>query len=204
MKWRLAFAGVWISAVITAGCLALAKSDVTTPSPNPSASPSPARSQSPISTYSPAPFRERLAAAKSVKVMMSILGLELGSTLEQAHARLDKLSASKLPPKEEAEGAEHKVLWQLGKTDYSAVFVETDSENRITYINAILRPGREIPFEKIGETKKAPVQDANTIAWDVVRPTSPLFRVVARGANRKAGNITMFVVKQPGRDGRPD
>jgi hypothetical protein len=130
--------------------------------------------------------------------MTSILGLELGSTLTQAHAKLDKLADSKHPPKVEEEGPKRKVLWQLAKTDYSAVFVKADSEKRITYINAFLRPGKDIPFEKIGETKKAPLQDANMIAWDVLRPKRPLFRVVAKGADRKANNITIFVVKRAG------
>jgi len=159
---------------------------------------SPAESKSPRPSYSLAPYEDRLAAAESVEVTISILGLELGSTLEQAHAKLDKLSNPAHPPKEEEEGPERKILWQLARTDYSAVFVKSDEKGRITYINAFLRPGKEIPFEKIGDTKKAPLQDVNTIVWDVLRPNRPLFRVVAKGADRKASNITIFVVKRPG------
>ena len=158
---------------------------------------SPAESKSPRPSYSLAPYEDRLAAAQSVKVTISILGLELGSTLEQAHAKLDKLSDPAHPPKEEEEGPERKILWQLARTDYSAVFVKSDEKGRITYINAFLRPGKDIPFEKIGDTKKAPLQDVNTIAWDVQRPKRPLFRVVAKGADRKANNIAIFVVKRP-------
>jgi len=163
-----------------------------------SALPSPAQSNSPLPSYSLAPYEDRLAAAQSVKVTISILGLELGSTLEKAHAKLDKLSDPAYPPKEQEEGPERKVLWQLAKTDYSAVFVKSDERRRIIYINAFLRPGKEIPFEKIGDAKKAPLQDVNTIAWDVLRPKRPLFRVVAKGADRKANNIAIFVVKRPG------
>jgi hypothetical protein len=159
---------------------------------------SPAESKSPLPSYSLAPYEDRLAAAESVEVTISILGLELGSTLEQAHAKLDKLSDRAHPPKEEEEGPERKILWQLARTDYSAMFVKSDEKKRITYINGFLRPGKEIPFEKIGDTKKAPLQDANTIVWDVLRPNRPLFRVVAKGADRKASNITIFVVKRPG------
>jgi hypothetical protein len=159
---------------------------------------SPAQSKSPLPSYSLAPYEDRLAAAQSVKVTVSILGLDLGSTLEQAHAKLDKLSDPAHPPKEEEEGPERKILWQLARTDYSAVFVKSDESKRITHINAFVRPGKEIPFEKIGDTKKAPLQDVNTIAWDVLRPNHPLFRVVAKGADRKANNITIFVVKRPG------
>jgi hypothetical protein len=140
---------------------------------------------------------------KQVKVMMSILGLELGSTIEQAHAKLDNLSDPAHPPKEEEEAAEkgegpqHKVLWQLAETDYSFVFVKTDEKERINYIKAFLRPGREIAFETIGEVKKAPVQNDNTIAWDVLRPNHPHIRVVAEGAGRQANTLLMFFVQRP-------
>src|SRR6266566_7417286 len=202
-KCRLFLVTAFILVVPGLGSLAVTETE--TPSSDSSigfARPaSPAQSQSPLPIYSLAPYEERIAAAQSVKVMTSILGLELGSTLEEAHAKLDKLSDPKHPPKEEEEeGSETKVLWQIAKTDYSAIFMKADAEKRITYLIAILRPGKEIPFEKIGETKKAPVQDANTIAWDVVRPNRPLFRVVANGTGRKANNITMFVVKRPGHE----
>jgi hypothetical protein len=159
---------------------------------------SPAESKSPRPSYSLAPYEDRLAAAQSVKVTISILGLELGSTLEQVHAKLDKLSDPAHPPKEEEEGPERKVLWQLARTDYSAVFVKSDEKNGSPTSMLFLRPGKEIPFEKIGDTKKAPLQDVNTIVWDVLRPNRPLFRLVAKGADRKANNITIFVVKRPG------
>lgn len=161
------------------------------------------QSPSPLPAYTPAPYEQRLAAAESVKVIMSILGLELGSTIEQAHVKLDHLSDPAHPPKEEeeppekGEGPQHKVLWQLTQSDYSFVFVKTDDQERINYIKAFLRSGKEMPFEKIGETQKAPVQDANTIAWDVLRPERPLFRVVATGAEHKANSIAIFVVKRP-------
>jgi hypothetical protein len=206
-KWRLFLVTALILAVIGLGSLALAQTETPSPySPIASSSRSPAQSQSPLPAYSLAPYEERLAAARSVKVMTSILDLELGSTLEQAHAKLDRLTDPKHPPKTEREGSknneesEQKVLWQLAKTDYSFVFVKSDENERITSINAFLRPGKEIPFEKIGEAKKAPVQDANTIAWDVLRPNHPLFRVVANGADRKASSITIFVVKRAGHD----
>jgi hypothetical protein len=185
----------------TTGFASLASTMRETPSPVPEfAAASPAQSQSLLPIYSPAPYEERLAAAQSVKVMTSVLGVELGSTLEQAHAKLDKLSDPKHPPKEEEEGSETKVLWQIAETDYSAIFMRADAEKRITYFTAILRPGKEIPFEKIGETKKAPVQEANVIAWDVVRSKRPLFRVVAEGSDKKAKTITIFVVKRRGHE----
>src|SRR6266481_8154983 len=153
-KWRLFLVTALILAVIGLGSLALAQTETPSPySPIAFASRSPAQPQSRLPAYSLAPYEQRLAAAQSVKVMTSILGIELGSTLEQAHAKLDELSDPRHPPKEEEEGSESKILWQIAKTDYSTVFMKADTEKKITYINAILRPGKEIPFEKIGETK---------------------------------------------------
>ena len=174
-----------------------------TPSADVSSSPPLIQSPTPLPTASLAPYEQRRANAETVNVMDSILDLEPGSSLEQAHAKLDELSDPAHPPKQEEEGprkgeaSEHKVLWQLAKTDYSFVFVKADDQERISYIKAFLRPGKELPFDKIGDAKKAPVQDANTIAWDVLRPDRPLFRVVATGAERKATSIMIFVVKRP-------
>jgi hypothetical protein len=153
-----------------------------------------------------APFKERLAAAQSVKVQTAILGIEPDSTLESAHSKLDSLGHPTARPVDEVDEAakrsegEHKVSWQLAKTDYGSVFVKADEKERITYIAAYLRPGKEMPFDKIGQLEKAPVLTDRVVAWDVVRPNRPLIRVVARGSERKANSITMFIVKRPRTD----
>jgi hypothetical protein len=149
-----------------------------------------------------APFKERLAAAQSVKVETNILGLELDSSLEKAHKKLDPLGNAARPSVEAAKETDHdeeerKVLWQLAKSDFSSVLVKADEEERITYITGFLRPGKEIPFDKIGQTEKAPILTDRTVAWDVVRPNQPLVRVLARGEKRKATSITIFIVKRP-------
>ncbi len=143
--------------------------------------------------------------ASTVKVVTSILGVELGSTLQEAHARLDKLSDPATPPKEEAQkGSENaargtrKVLWQFAETDYSAVFIKTDYDQRIASISAIVRPGKELPFDQIGEVEKAPIRSQAQVAWDVIRPGRPLFRVVAQGTEGKASTINIFLVKRDG------
>lgn len=136
-----------------------------------------------------------------MKVLTSILGIELGSSVDSAHGKLDQLCA--VPPKEEREEAEReggederKVLWQFAETDYKALFVKADAEERITSITALLRPGREQRFDKIGDVSKAPVLTDAEVAWDVVLPNRPLFRVVARGTRKKAETILMFLVQR--------
>ncbi|MFL6501286.1 MAG: hypothetical protein ACJ8LL_11315 [Candidatus Udaeobacter sp.] len=153
-----------------------------------------------------ASFKERLAAAQSVKVQTAILGIELDSTLESAHSRLDSLGQPSDRPLNGTDEAgernegERKISWQLDKTDYASVFVKADEKNRITYMAGYLRSGKEMPFDKIGQVEKAPVLSDRVVAWDVVRPNRPLIRVVARGSERKANSITMFIVKRPRTD----
>ena len=165
-----------------------------------------APSPSPSKRPKLAPFKERLAAAQSVKVQTAILGIELDSTLDSAHSKLDSLGRPMARPVDEGDEVakqsegEHKVSWQLAKTDYGSVFVKADDKERITYIAAYLRPGKEVPFDKIGQLEKAPVLTDRVVAWDVVRPNRPLIRVVARGSERKANSITMFIVKRPRAD----
>jgi hypothetical protein len=167
----------------------------------------PRPSVSAATTNSLAPYKVRLANASSVKVMSNVLGVELGMNLKQAHSKLDKLSDHAHPPKEETgeEEGGGKVLWQLAGTNYSAVFIKADEKERILSITAILRPGKEIPFEKIGEVKKAPIQDGSTVVWDVMRAKQPLFRVMAKGTEHKANTIQLFVVERPEAEtGRPN
>jgi hypothetical protein len=195
---RLLFA----AALIGVGVSDFGRANGQTPAPTATVAASPSLSKPPKL----APFKERLAAAQSVKVQTVILGIELDSTLESAHSKLDSLGQPTAGPvdevnqEDERSEDERKVSWQLAKTDYGSVFVKADDKERITYIAAYLRPGKEVPFDKIGQLEKAPVLTDRVVAWDVVRPNRPLIRVVARGSERKANSITMFIVKRPRAD----
>jgi hypothetical protein len=174
-------------AAFIAGLLVLTATGQT---PSPSATPSPRL----------APYKERLAAAKSVKVETNLLGIELDSLLETARARLDPLcepAHRPLQAESKSDEGEHKVVWQLVRTDFASVYLKADHKGRITYIGGTLRAGKEIPFDKIGQVEMAPIRSDNVVAWDVVKPGRKLVRVVARGAKGKATSITLFVVKRP-------
>ena len=158
-------------------------------------------SPSPASPRETKSFKERLAAAESVKVETSLLGLQLDSTSKQAHEILDPLGTStqlgvEPTKRDEKDESERKVLWRLTKSDFSSILVRIDEKERIAYIMGLRRPGKEIPFTQIGETEKAPILTEHTAAWDVVRPDKSLVRVVARGEKNKASAITIFVVKR--------
>ena len=189
------------AALIGVGVSAFGRANGQTPAPTSSAAASPSLPK-PLRL---APYKERLAKAKSVEVQTDILGIGIDSPLVAAHTTFDPLGEPAHRPKEkvddvEPDEREHKVLWQLAKTDFGSVYVKADDKDRITYIAAYLRPGKEMPFAKIGELEKAPVLTDRVVAWDVVRPNRPLIRVVARGSERKANSITMFIVKRPRTD----
>lgn len=163
----------------------------------------PANSPAPLASPSPSSrnrsFKERLAAAQSVKAQTNLLGLELDSTLEQAHEILDPLgdpAATEVEEGAEEGEKERKVLWKLAKSDFSSILVKVDENERVSYILGLLRPGKEISFTQIGQTEKAPILTERTVAWDVVRPDKSLLRVVAHGEKGKANAITIFVVKR--------
>jgi len=152
---------------------------------------------SPSPTPRLATFKERLTAAESVRVKTDLLGIELGSEVDAAQRKLDKWIDPSQQSKESAEKeeGERKVLWELTGTDFASIFVKADEENRITYMIGVLRPGKEIPFDRIGEVDKAPIRTDREIAWDVVRPNKSLIRVVANGSDSKANSITIFAVR---------
>ena len=175
-----------LSAALTIGALALVRAQEQSPAPSPAGP-------------KLASFKERVAAAQTVKVQTDILGIHVGDTFEQAERTLEKHASH--PPKDEAEEEEEaggkKVLWELKDTDYSTIFVKGTEKNGITSILGTFRPGKEMPFDKIGEVQKAPIHGATNVAWDVARPNHPLTRVVAQGTNGKAKAITILVVPRP-------
>jgi len=144
-------------------------------------------------------LEERRAVAKSVKVITGILGVELGSEVKKAHQKLDLLAdpvhPTKNRPDREEGSVEYKILWQFKETDYSSIYIKADRDGRIEYIAGFLRPGRELPFEKIGEVTKAPIHNGTTAVWDVLRPKRRPMRVVATGQGGRASVIKLFVVK---------
>jgi hypothetical protein len=95
------------------------------------------------------------------------------------------------------EGKGRTILWKLAKSDFSSILVKTDEKERLTYMMGLLRLGKEIRFDQIGETEKAPILTERTVAWDVVRSDKCLLRVVARGEKGKSNAIIIFVVKGP-------
>jgi len=90
------------AALIGVGVSAFGRANGQTPSPTPSALASPSLPK-PLRL---APYKERLAKAKSVEVQTDILGIGINSSLLAAHTTFDSLGDAAHRPKEKVDDVE--------------------------------------------------------------------------------------------------
>ena len=92
----------------------------------------------------------------------SILGVGIGSSLDEAHAKLDRLriregrnaheeteNEAREEQEQEREGGV-KEAWALRSTNYATVALKVDRDRRVVSITGFVRAGKEIPFAKLG------------------------------------------------------
>ena len=134
------------------------------------------------------------------RVTDSILGVRLGARLEGVERRLDRLSGrsdkersreSGGEREEEEEGGEgRRMAWSLPGTEFRSVAVAFDDEDRVVWITAFLRPGREIPFAKLGDLSIARVTDSSAV-WNVGSRAGG-YQLVARGGRGRASVVSLL------------
>ncbi|HVF57018.1 MAG TPA: hypothetical protein VM934_12765 [Pyrinomonadaceae bacterium] len=119
---------------------------------------------------------------KRPKVVDSILGIRLGSSLEDAHKRLKSLGT--VGGRETREGG-RKEAWTLKKTEFASIAYKTNDEGHIVWMTGFVRPGKEIPFSKLGDLTQAARQNRSEVVWNVVTPEGG-YRLVAKGPEGRA------------------
>jgi hypothetical protein len=135
------------------------------------------------------------------RVVDSILGVGIGTSFDQAHAKLDHLRKrekkgdTKEPENEEREGG-HKEMWSLTATSYTSVALQTDRAGRVVWITGFVRPGRAIPFAKLGNLSLATTVTDSRATWNVATPGGG-YRLIARGQNGKALVISLLSLATP-------
>ncbi|HYN86445.1 MAG TPA: hypothetical protein VER32_14440 [Pyrinomonadaceae bacterium] len=122
------------------------------------------------------------AQATPPRVTDSVLGVGVGTTIEEAHARLKDLGT--VGGRATRDGG-RKEAWTLKETDFTSVAYKTDAKGRVQWVTGFVREGREIPFEKLGDPARAVASGDTEIAWSVERPEGD-YRLVAKGPNRRA------------------
>lgn len=126
----------------------------------------------------------RAAQTGGVKVLDSILGVRVGSSLAEAHEKLKDLGT--FGGRATREGG-RKEAWTLKDGEFSSVAYKTDAAGRIVWVTGFVRPGKEIPFSKIGDLARAAASDETEAAWNVeAHGGARSYRLVAKGPKGKA------------------
>jgi hypothetical protein len=141
-------------------------------------------------------------------VIDSILGVGIGSSLDQAHTKLDRHRKRKpLGTREESEQETReeqeqereggrKEAWALKATNYATVALQTDRAGRVVWITGFVRPGKEIPFAKLGNLSSATVVTDTRAVWNVATLGGG-YRVIAKGQNGRARVISILSLASP-------
>ena len=139
------------------------------------------------------------AQPKSVRVTDSILGIRLGSTLEEAREKLKGLVKTDGADRDEREAEREggrKEAWALKQTAYATIAYGADKDGRIQWVTGFVRAGHEIPFAKVGDLTQASHQSGQAAIWNVQRPGGNI-RVIARGAGGKARVVQVLSLNAP-------
>lgn len=131
------------------------------------------------------------APVSSIQATGEILGVAIGSSLDDARRRLDPLRE---PGSTELRGKgeeARKAYWKLAGTEYKWIMAWTDEEERVVQLSVAPRAENGKPFAEIGDLPKAATDQENVAVWDVQREDRPPYRLIAKGPDRHARSIYM-------------
>ena len=131
--------------------------------------------------------------SKETRVINSLLGVSIGSTLEEARSKLTPLGTG--GGRDTRDGG-RKEAWALKGTDYTNIAFKTDGKGRVVWVSAFTRPGKEIPFSKLGDLSKTVQTPGSQAVWNIETPQGG-YRLVAKGANGKASVIYLLSLEFP-------
>ncbi|CAN5432295.1 hypothetical protein BH20ACI3_BH20ACI3_35870 [soil metagenome] len=131
--------------------------------------------------------------SKDARIINSILGVSIGKTLEETRAKLTPLGTG--GGRDTRDGG-RKEAWTLKGTEYATLAFKTDGKGRVVWVSAFARPGKEIPFSKLGEPSKAARAADSQAIWNVETPEGG-YRLVAKGANGKASVVYLLSLAFP-------
>jgi len=140
-----------------------------------------------LTSSTPAQKREQLSAIDS------LLGISIGTTLEDARARLTQIGTG---GGRDTRDRGRKEAWTLKETDYATLAFKTDGKGKVSWVSAFVRPGKEIPFSKLGDpTTAASVSDSQVI-WNI-ETSQGGYRLVAKGVKGKASVVYLLSLAFP-------
>lgn len=122
------------------------------------------------------------------KAVDSVLGVRVGSTLEEAQGKLREHGTG--GGRTTGDGG-RKEAWTLKDTEFTSVAFRTNSKGRVVWVTGFVRPGREIPFAQLGDLARAARKDSLQAVWNVEKPEGS-YRLVAKGPDGKARVVSLL------------
>jgi hypothetical protein len=134
----------------------------------------------------------RAAQGEAVQVADSILDVRIGSSLEEVHLKLKELGT--FGGRATREGG-RKEAWTLKGGEFTSIAYKTDASGRVVWVTGFVRPGREIPFSKLGDLARATGKDDAEAAWSVETPGGG-YRLVAKGPKGRARVVYLLSLER--------
>lgn len=131
--------------------------------------------------------------SEEIRPINSILGVSIGSTLEETRAILTPLGTG--GGRDTRDGG-RKEAWTLKGTEYATLAFKTDGKGKVVWVSAFARSGKEIPFSKLGDLSKAARAADSQAIWNVETPQGA-YRLVVKGANGKASVVYLLSLAFP-------
>jgi hypothetical protein len=122
------------------------------------------------------------------KAVDSVLGVRVGSTLEEAQGKLREHGTG--GGRATGDGG-RKEAWTLKDTEFTSVAFRTNAKGRVVWVTGFVRPGREIPFAQLGDLARAARKDTLQAVWNVEKPEGS-YRLVAKGPDGKARVVSLL------------
>ena len=137
--------------------------------------------------------------ANRSRVSDSILGVGIGTSLEEAQKKLEPLSMTSERSTDEDEDKEEggtKRYWRLKGTNYTSVALKTNQKGRVVWVTGFVRPSKELLFSELGDTSRALRATDSQAIWNVATPNGG-YRLVAKGQNGRARVIYILSLATP-------
>ncbi|HEX8472413.1 MAG TPA: hypothetical protein VF666_00110 [Pyrinomonadaceae bacterium] len=131
--------------------------------------------------------------AGAQKVSDDILGVRVGSRLDEVHDKLKSLGT--FGGRDTRDGG-RKEAWTLKKTDFTSIAYKTDASGKVVWVTGYVRPGREIAFAKFGDLAQAYYKSEQSAVWNIERPEGN-FRLIAKGGQGKARVVHLLSLTLP-------
>jgi hypothetical protein len=123
----------------------------------------------------------------------SLSGIGIGTSLEDARSILGRIGTG---GGRDTRGGGRKEAWTLKETEFATIAFKSDGTDRIVWISAFIRPGKEVEFTKFGDLAKATSLSTSQAIWNVGSGRGG-YRLVAKGIDGRANVVYLLSLDFP-------